>query len=503
MNSEVSRRRFLGSVVLGSAAVALSSRLGGQPAKLPPKPSLLVFLPDQLRADAIVGEKSTEMHAPNLHKLAAQSVVFERAYVTQPICTPSRSSLLSGTWPHLNGCQRNVPVLLRKFRCLPEMLDDPDYRTGYFGKWHLGDEFSAQHGFQEWTSVQEFFKSAEGDRKIDGVSDYAKFLVSKGYKPDRPGGKYFSQRFISTLPFEVSRPKFLETRACEFLQQHRENPFLLFVAFVEPHPPYNGPFNNEHPIESISLDPSVDDTFGSDIPLRLRLRQELFRHRLQTTNGYRQTKQKYFGLITEIDHCIGNILSKLDELGLSDRTITVLTSDHGDMMSAHGILGKRLMFEQSARVPYLVRVPGQPPLRIKQPISHIDFAPTMLDLLGKTPDPQCVGKSKAALVRGETLPAESVFLEWSPGKEKIDRHTKLASKEQIKQALGESTRAIVSPDDWKLCLRDKDKNELYNLRDDPDERHNLYSDAGQRDIVQRLTEDIQQWQQRVGDTLKV
>jgi arylsulfatase A-like enzyme len=240
------------------------------------------------------------------------------------------------------------------------------------------------------------------------------------------------------------------------------------------------------------------------MPLHYRLREELYRNRLHDVARYREIKQKYLGLITEIDHCIGTILSKLDELRLTDRTITVLTSDHGDMMTAHGLLGKRFMFEQSAAVPYLVRLPGQQrSLRVSQPVSHIDFAPTMFDLLGQTPDPQFVGKSRAALIRGETMPTEAVFIEWAPGKEKINKHTKLASKEQIKQALGESTRAIVTPDGWKLCLRDKDKNELYNLRDDPDERKNLYSDAGQGDTVKRLTDEIHQWQQRAGDTLKI
>ena len=98
--------------------------------------------------------------------------------------------------------------------------------------------------------------------------------------------------------------------------------------------------------------------------------------------------------------------------GVTDKTITVLTSDHGDMMSAHGLLGKRFMFDQSAGVPYVVRMPGQQKsLHVAQPISHIDFAPTILDLLGKTPDPQCVGKSRAALVRGETMSPEPVFIE--------------------------------------------------------------------------------------------
>ena len=494
----------------GSAGLALSPRLRAQSVNLQHKPNLLVFLPDQLRADTIIGKAASSVHAPNLHKLASEAVVFERAYVTQPICAPSRSSLLSGTWPHQNGCTNNHGVLPRKFLCLPEMLADSDYRTGYFGKWHLGDEFSARRGFQEWASIVESFKSVERIPhalrmyRARAVSDYTKFLLSKGYQPDAHKGKYFSVNFGSKLPFEFSKPKFLETKACDFLDGHGLKPFLMVVAFFEPHAPYYGPFNDEHPLDMIELDISADDVFAEEIPLRCRLKQEFYRQKLGSRERYRDVKQKYLGLITEIDRSIGAILAKLDDLGVSERTITVLTSDHGDMMSAHGILGKELMFEQSARVPYLIRMPAQQrSLHIAQPISHIDFAPTMLDLLGKPAHSQCVGQSKAKLCRGETAAAESLFIEWAPDKERINKHTKLASNEQVKQALGESTRAIVSPDGWKLCLRDKDKNELYNLRDDPDERKNLYSDSSQGDTIKRLTEEIHQWQQRTGDTVKV
>jgi arylsulfatase A-like enzyme len=174
------------------------------------------------------------------------------------------------------------------------------------------------------------------------------------------------------------------------------------------------------------------------------------------------------------------------------------------MIGAHGLLGKTVMYEQSASVPYLIRMPGQQKAtHCSQLVSHIDFTPTMLDLLGKPPHPQCVGRSKAGLVRGEPFKPESIFIEWSPGKEKIFKQTKLAGKEQIKEALAESTRAVVTPDNWKLCLRDKDKNELYNLKDDPEERKNLYSDSSNRDVVQRLTDELHQWQGRTSDTIKV
>jgi arylsulfatase A-like enzyme len=506
MDTVYSRRDFIRTGALGSAALALSAQVRGQPTKLPRKPNLIVFLPDQLRADTVFGENAKVVHAPNIHKLASQSVVFNCAYVTQPICAPSRSSLLSGTWPHANSCTNNQDSLSLKFKCLPELIGDPDYRTGYFGKWHLGDEFSAQRGFQEWASTEEDFKSPDSDRQIDGISDYSKFLISKGYHPDTGEGKYFSYPFVSKLSIEVRKPKFLEDRACKFLEAARDRPFVMFIAFFEPHPPYMGPLNNEHALESIALDPTNGQTFGTDIPLRSRVLQEFYRKELRTPGAYRQTKQRYFGLIAEIDRCIGGILTKVSELALTDRTIVVLTSDHGDMMGAHDILGKRLMFEQSARVPYLVKMPEQDrSVEYALPISHIDFVPTMLDLLGKSSSSQCVGQSRAKLIRGETPPAPGlVFLEWCPAKEhEMTRNSKLGSKEQIRECLKESTRAVVSPDGWKLCLRDKDTNELYNLREDSSERHNRYSDSASRDVVQRLTGEIHRWQEQTGDTLKV
>jgi arylsulfatase A-like enzyme len=485
---------------LGSAALTIGR--SARAIKKAPKPNLLVFLPDQLRVDTVIGDGAQHVHAPNIHALASESVVFERTYVTQPICAPARSSILCGRWPHQTGCIRNQTALPRSFACLPEMLQDAEYRTGYFGKWHLGDEALPQRGFQEWISTEEYGKSAARGKSKKIESDYTRFLLSKGYDPEPRNGQTFGRSFVSSLPFELSKPRFLELMACDFLERHRDEPFVLFVAFYEPHPPYNGPFNDEHPLQSITLDASVTDTLGDDVPLRYRLLQERFRKQAPTEAAYSEIKQKYLGLVTEIDYSVGAILAKLTELGLRDNTITVLTSDHGDMMSGHGLLDKMVMFEQATRVPFLVRAPNVAPRRYAAPVSQIDFTPTMLDLLGKPPHEQCVGRSKAGIVRGEIIEPEHIFLQWSPTKE-LMRGSKLASRDDVARVREESTRAVVSSDGWKLCLRDKDKNELYNFRDDPDEQHNLYYRDGHTDVVFELTNRIHRWQEQFADHLKV
>jgi arylsulfatase A-like enzyme len=503
MQSKLSRRSFCKIAAGTSAAVALSRRLGAQPAKLPRKPNLLVFLPDQQRADTIACYGGTRVHAINLNKLASQSFVFEQAYVTQPICAPSRSSLLTGTWPHNNGCTHNHSALAPRFRCLPELINDSDYRCAYMGKWHLGDEVFAQHGFAEWVSIMDVYReNFTPGRDRNAMSDYGKFLIAKGLKPDKKKKGIFSHDFVSRLPLELSRPKFLEVKACEFLERHGREPFLLIVSFFEPHPPYNGPLNNEHPLEEMDVDPTASHILGDDMPVRYRLRQQnaatVFG---RSPENYRQIKQRYLGLVTEIDQSIGAILTKLEALGLADNTVIVHTTDHGEMMGAHGLFGKRVLFQQSARVPYLLHMPGQRQMvGVSGPTSHIDFAPTVVDLLGKPPHEQCVGKSRALLLRGESMPTEPVILEWAPEKNnRVDR----SKPEEIQRAMNESTRAIVSPDGWKLCLRDKDKNELYNLQKDPREEHNLFYQGGDQKVIDDLTAAIHAWQERNGDTLRL
>jgi len=468
------------------------------------KANLLLFLPDQQRADTIACYGGARVHVPNLNKLASESVIFERTYVTHPVCTPSRSSLMTGTWPHTNGCTRNSVPLNRRFRVFPELMEDRDYRAAYIGKWHLGEEGPVGRGFHEWIST-------------DDHGDYTNSLISQGITPDKQNGR-FSELAISNLPVRLSRPRFLEKHACEFIEKHQRDPFILVVGFVEPHSPYNGPLNDEHPLDQIELDATATRPESEDIPLRYRLMREwqqaeavLDRERLPTQlffgvtpEEYRSIKQRYLGLVTLVDQSIGAILACLERFGLTENTIIVHTSDHGDSLGAHHLFGKETMFEEATRVPLLVRLPGQRASKtVPHPVSHIDFVPTLLDLLGQPNHPQCAGKSLLPLITEEAAPSQNVFLEWAPNRTKVRKGTKLARRRLVKRAVEESTRTIVTPDGWKLCLRDKDLNELYNQKDDPLETRNLYSDRQYASVISRLAEEIHRWQESANDNLKV
>ena len=468
------------------------------------KPNLVLFLPDQQRADTIACYGGVKVHAPNLNKLASESVAFERSYVTHPVCTPSRSSLMTGTWPHVNGCTRNSVPLDRRFLVFPELMKDRDYRAAYIGKWHLGEEGPVGRGFDEWIST-------------DDHGDYTNFLISKGITPDRQNGR-FSEVAISNLPIELSRPKFLETHACKFIEKNREDPFILVVGFVEPHSPYNGPLNDENPLDDIELDATATLAESEDIPLRYRLMREWQqaeavrdRERLPTQlffgvtpEEYQSIKQRYLGLVTLVDQSIGAVLACIERCGLTSHTIVVHTSDHGDSLGAHHLFGKETMFEEAARVPLLIRLPGQTRAKtIQRPVSHIDFVPTLLDLLNQPTHSQCPGKSLLPLINEEAVTSRNVFLEWAPNRTKVKKGTRLVRRRLVKRAVEESTRAIVTPDGWKLCLRDKDLNELYNLKDDPFETRNLYADRQYASVISQLADEIHRWQTVNHDKLKI
>lgn len=467
------------------------------------KPNLVVFLPDQQRADTLACYGGTKVHAPALNKLAATSVVFERAYVTQPICTPSRASLFTGLWPHTTGCTRNGITLSENTPTFLELLQDDDYHTAYMGKWQLGNNATAQRGFREWISTE-------------SVSDYSQFLVKHGIVPDQPVGAV-SRLVISTLPLELSKPLFLQKHACRFIEEHWREPFILFVAYLEPHTPYNSRFNEEHSLEEIELDETALIPPEEDVPLRYRLIRERQQRQVPsdrarlpqlyyvglTPDDYRGLRQRYFGLVTMIDQSIGSILTCLERHDILDQTIIVHTSDHGDMMGAHQLFGKEVMFEEAARVPYLVKLAGQQrSSRISQAVSHIDFLPTLLALLGRREHPG-PGKSRLPLLGGETTPPENVFLEWSPNREKMVKGSSLGNWWNRRRAIKESTRTIVMPDGFKLSLRDKDLNELYNLKADPIEATNLYYTGNYKEIITRGRAEIRRWQESVGDELKI
>jgi len=502
---EVTRRTFLGAQAAAAASLAAGT---GSGAARKEKPNLLFLWTDEQRADTMAAYGNRAIHTPNLNRLASESSVFRNAYVSQPVCTPSRSTVMTGLWPHTTGCTENNIALQPDTRAFPQILSDPDYATGYFGKWHLGDEVFAQHGFQEWRSIEDMYRRYyREERDSAEKSSYWHFLREQGYTPDAGGD--FSRGFAARRPYEHSKPRFLEMETCDFLRRHRAEPFALFVNFLEPHMPFYGPFDDEHRLDEVLVPANLEDPLEANEPESYRTRQAHYREHgwhdlpLETEAHWRRLIANYWGLVHEVDKAVGGILRTLDELGLADNTIVVYTSDHGDMMGSHRLLTKCFSYEESVRVPWLMRIPGVAAQQVAHPVSHIDLMPTLLDVMRAHTDAVLPGRSLMPLVRGEREP-EPVFVEWHPGGG-LDKSgpNPAGAIRKPGTPTGSAFRMIVSPDGWKLTLHTEDHNQLYNLQDDPGETVNIFGQSQHRERVCALTQTLHAWQQRVDDPIEV
>ena len=483
-------------------------------------PNLLFLFTDEQRYDTLSVYGNSRIEMPNLNRLAERSCVFDRAYVTQSLCTPSRSTLMTGLYPHTNGCRKNNIPLPPDTPCLPEMLPAGGYATGYHGKWHLGDEIFAQHGFEDWASIEDLYSKhySEG-RDPDAKSSYHHWLIERGRQPE--DGNVFNRGETARMPEELSKPAYLAEEACRFLRANRDNPFVLCVNFLEPHMPFFGPRDDQYDPAEVTLPPNFDCPPTEDQPLKTRLIERHYRHvgadglPLDSEADWRRLIANYWGLCSLVDTHVGTILSTLEDCGLDDNTIIVYTSDHGDMMGSHRLVAKGVMFEEAIRVPMMVRLPGQrDPRRIEGPVSQVDVVPTLLDLMGVRPPEHLEGRSLRPELEGRReRTGRDVVVEWNE-KESVIRGLRqgalpehlqdVTNAEQGLAAVSDEVRTLLSQDGWKLNVSPTlGEHELYDLNVDPGETTNLAGQGEHRPRMRRMLASLRQWQQETNDTVEL
>ncbi|HQG36662.1 MAG TPA: sulfatase-like hydrolase/transferase [Bacteroidales bacterium] len=474
------------------------------------KPNLLFIWTDEQQFNTMRVYGNNIIKTPNLDRLAEESFVFKYAYVTQPLSTPSRSSVMTGLYPHTSGCISNNIPLPDSIECLPGLIKDQEYSTGYMGKWHLGDEIFPQKGFSTWVSIEDNYIDYYSEGRDKNMrSSYHNWLIEKGYKPDTKDNR-FSRDFASRLPIEHCKPRFLEEKACEFLEQNKKNPFILYINFLEPHMPFQGPLNDMYDPGEVVLPENFDDPLEDNEPLNYKLKAENVRKTYGTTESeFRQLIARYWGLVSQVDISVGKILNKLNELGLEDNTIVVFTSDHGDMMGAHRLVAKSVMYQEAIRVPLMIKIPAMKTKHrvIENPVSQIDVLPTILDLMNAEIDNKKLhGKSLLPLISGKKANWDYVFIEWNSNRD-LDYSSlpksRIAPVEEIFKAEKSNTRTVISPDGWKLCLSELDNSQLFNLNSDPWEKINIFTEPEFRGKIIFLANKIYEWQKLTGDTLKL
>jgi arylsulfatase A-like enzyme len=487
----VTRRTALQTIAGGFAGVPAILRGERSPGD---KPNLLFLWTDEQRADTMAAYGNTRYRVPAMNRLAAQCVVFDRAYVTQPVCTPSRSSVMTGWWPHQSGCVRNGIPLKPETKTVPELLADASYRTAYMGKWHLGDEIFAQHGFEEWKAIEDaiYRRKYSPGRDQSARSAYHHFLLRLGYKPDGDGD--FSRAAVTKVPVEHTKPSFLANEASNFMLQHRGEPWMLYVNFLEPHMPFASVLDDLHSAEETPLLNFPGAALGPEPDWYKRRRGELpgAKKRKGVDEAQRAKLQRqarnYAGLCALVDQALARILWTLEATGQAENTIICYTSDHGEMMGAHGLMAKQVMYDESVRVPLLISAPFRriQPHRVTQPVSHIDLAPTVLEMLGRK-NPGLPGRSLVPVLGGQARSGNDVFLEWTADKSDSGD--------------GPNGRTVITPDGYKLVLYDSDQSMLFDRAKDPQELNNVYGTPAYAAVQSRLRKKIEQWQHETKDEM--
>jgi arylsulfatase A-like enzyme len=329
------------------------------------------------------------------------------------------------------------------------------------------------------------------------------------------------------LPAEFQMASFFANRAEKFIQENKDNPFVMYVSFLEPHPPWTGPYDGLHDPKQVPIEPTfLKRPDGHSLFSRVRadffMQSDLHtpddvddsewekgrdeynaldkaigrQFDLNEPDSWKQIRANYYGNITLVDDAVGKILNALDEAEIADNTIFIFTSEHGDLVGTHGMMEMRTFYEEAAKVPLIIRAPmhNKESKLIDGNFGQIDLVPTLLDLLGQDIPEHLQGTSKSDVIKGKTdLEGNEVFME----------HNGIGDRNlgtpAINMLNNMQWRSIVTSDRWKLNLCATDQCELFNLNDDPFEENNLFNDPENKDKIRIMAAKIRMWQHETGD----
>jgi choline-sulfatase len=449
------------------------------------QPNILWIGVDQLRYDTPGCNGNKLCQTPNLDRLAAAGVCFDRAYTPSSLCTPARTSMLTGAYAFAHGMITNcdmyhapVAELPRPETLLHHRLAQAGYSCGWIGKGHIGTHRGpTDYGFDG------FSPPGYGDiRRDPGFLDYLRQRGLSSTVRDPIYANPGDQTCVAGIwdgPVESTPEYYLAERTNELLDQYAANgrPFFLSCQFWGPHQPHlpSRDFAGLHDRAAIAPWPNfADDERGKPAMVR-RIHRDFYRALPRDWEGWREIVGRYYDCTAMLDAQIGRLLDRLDALGLADNTLVVFTTDHGDMAGSHGGANdKGLMYEEAHHIPLIVAAPGLAPrgARSDALVYNMDILPTLLDALGLPADAPHARSFLPALRQPDAPAREEVYLEFHG----------------IRFLY--SQRALVTEDGWKYIFTPGDTDEVHDLNTDPAELRNRIEDPACAERVAALRQRL-------------
>ena len=486
----MNRREFLKTVGLGAAATAAGcgtlgksgSRGGDGPPviKRDTRPNVVFILTDDQRWDTMSCAGHPHLKTPNLDRIAAEGAMFEKAFVTTSLCSPSRASFLSGLYAHTHGVVNNFTDYPAEMTSFPMRLQQEGYETAYVGKWHMGEaDDSKRPGFDHWISHKGQGKYFDNLWNINGTRE-----VKEGYYTTR-----------------------VTDMAVEWLAEPRTKPFLLILGHKAPHTPFTpekqyanllDQMEVKYPESAYALDGKPDwirqriDTWHGIYGPIYGFRKKFPDRSPKSINQFATFVRSYTASIKSIDDSVGRVYAALKAAGKLDNTLLIFAGDNGMFLGEHGMTDKRTMHEESIRIPMLARFPKLIPsgTRVEKMVLNIDVAPSVLDICEAKPLKDIHGKSFKRLLTGHTDGwRRAWFYEYN----------------YEKQFPYTPNVRGVRTDRWKYVhyphgdgKADRHMAELYDLKNDPGERTNLIGSSRYRKVYLHLRAELRRLMEETG-----
>lgn len=470
------------------------------------KPNIIVIMADQFKATASHLYGNTVCKTPFMERLAKEGVLYKNAFTPHPLCVPARISLWTSQYPHTHGGRRNETLMPENTSHIFEIWKNEGYTTGLIGKNHCFKCDKDMELFDVWCEITHTgLVEGSQNKGMDWILPIEDINKAHSIRSNMPWQSSKISYAVTDFPLDHYSTGLVTNQTVQFLENNSDKPFALWVSYPDPHTPQEVPkcYADLFPKEKIELPLWKDDEY-SNAPQRNKVMHQMAGVENESREDLLNLISAYYGMARFVDDGLGKIMDTLNDLGLRENTIVVFCSDHGDFLGEHGVIYKAgLFYDCLTKVPLIVSWPGHisEGCTDDSMVNLIDIAPTLLELQKMNIPEYMQGKGLPIITKEE--PRDEVFAEYGAGGSPftlfdLDRMKPNTGRTPFMDSLmwreAEGRRKMVRTKEWKYVHDPMgDKDELYNLVNDPWELNNVIDDKENTEILMNLRLRLLDW----------